>query len=98
MATYRELLAQRERLEAEIQQARDTERAGVIAEIRQKLVDYRIGLDELAGRRAKTAASGAGRPVAPKYRDPESGKEWSGRGKPPAWIKDAPNRDKFLIR
>lgn len=29
----------------------------------------------------------AGKKVAePKYRDPQSGKTWSGRGYPPAWI------------
>ncbi|MDR8398358.1 H-NS histone family protein [Paraburkholderia sp. USG1] len=98
MATYRELLAQREKLDAEIQQARNTERAAVIAEIRQKLLDHQIGLDELAGRRVKPAEVNVRRPVAPRYRDPASGKEWSGRGKPPAWIKNAPDRHKFLIR
>jgi DNA-binding protein H-NS len=34
--------------------------------------------------------------VAPKYRDPESGSTWSGRGKPPKWIAGQ-DRDSFLI-
>ena len=34
--------------------------------------------------------------VAPKYRDPESGSTWSGRGKPPKWIAGQ-DRDNFLI-
>lgn len=33
----------------------------------------------------------------PKYRNPENGATWTGRGKPPNWIKDAKNRDAFLI-
>jgi DNA-binding protein H-NS len=33
-----------------------------------------------------------------KYRDPVSGMTWSGHARPPAWIKDAPDRDAFLIR
>ncbi len=33
----------------------------------------------------------------PKYRNPETGATWTGRGKPPNWIKDAKNRDAFLI-
>jgi DNA-binding protein H-NS len=33
----------------------------------------------------------------PKYRDPASGATWSGRGHAPSWIKDAANRDAFLI-
>jgi DNA-binding protein H-NS len=43
-----------------------------------------------AAKTAKTA------PVA-KYRDPVSGATWSGRARPPAWIKDAKDRSKFLI-
>ncbi|SAK90673.1 histone-like nucleoid-structuring protein H-NS [Caballeronia glebae] len=31
------------------------------------------------------------------YRDPKSGAEWSGRGRAPAWLASAKNRDKFLI-
>jgi DNA-binding protein H-NS len=38
-------------------------------------------------------------PVAslPKYRDPETGKTWSGRGKRPNWF-DADRADAFLIK
>lgn len=36
--------------------------------------------------------------VAPKYRDPESGVTWTGRGLPPAWIRDAKDRTPFLIK
>lgn len=38
-------------------------------------------------------------PVAslPKYRDPETGKVWSGRGKRPHWF-DADRADAFLIK
>nr|WP_321968421.1 H-NS histone family protein [Burkholderia cepacia] len=35
---------------------------------------------------------------AAKYRDPKTGATWSGRGRAPAWIKDAKNRDRFLIQ
>lgn len=34
---------------------------------------------------------------APKYRDPATGATWTGRGKPPLWIKDAADRTPFLI-
>ena len=33
----------------------------------------------------------------PRYRDPKSGKTWTGRGKPPAWIAGAKDRSRFLI-
>jgi len=35
--------------------------------------------------------------VAPKYRDPVSGVTWTGRGRAPLWIRDAEDRDAFLI-
>lgn len=34
----------------------------------------------------------------PKYRDPKSGNTWSGKGKIPAWISSAANRDDYLIK
>ncbi|MFY1991987.1 H-NS family nucleoid-associated regulatory protein [Achromobacter xylosoxidans] len=40
-------------------------------------------------------------PVAPKYRHPESGQTWSGRGKTPLWLVEeegrGANRQQFLI-
>ena len=36
-------------------------------------------------------------PLAPKYRNPETGETWSGRGKAPRWI-DPSNKEKFLIK
>ncbi|MEN8503595.1 MULTISPECIES: H-NS family nucleoid-associated regulatory protein [Paraburkholderia] len=36
-------------------------------------------------------------PQAPKYRDPESGATWSGRGKAPAWLAGAKDRTTYLI-
>ncbi|SEI51712.1 H-NS histone family protein [Paraburkholderia diazotrophica] len=98
MSSYRELLAQREKLEKQIEEAKAREYAEVLNEIKQKMADYGITLAELGGSRAK-AAKAASRPragVAPKYRDPASGSTWSGRGKPPRWIAGQ-DRDKFLI-
>lgn len=36
-------------------------------------------------------------PQPPKYRNPKTGETWSGLARPPAWIKDVKNRDRFLI-
>jgi DNA-binding protein H-NS len=100
MSSYKELLAQREKLEKQIEEAKSREYAEVLNEIKQKMADYGITLAELGGgRAAKGAAKAAGRPragVAPKYRDPDSGSTWSGRGKPPRWIAGL-DREKFLI-
>ncbi len=99
MPSYKELLAQRESLERQIEEAKSREYAEVLNEIKQKMADYGITLQELAGGRGAkvSGASRGGRSgVAPKYRDPESGSTWSGRGKPPKWIAGQ-DRDSFLI-
>jgi DNA-binding protein H-NS len=46
-----------------------------------------------------TRATKAAKPskMPAKYRDPVSGLTWSGHARPPAWIKDAPDRSVFLI-
>jgi DNA-binding protein H-NS len=97
MSSYKELLAQREKLEKQIEEAKSREYAEVLNEIKQKMADYGITLAELGGGRGKSAKVGRPRAgVAPKYRDPDSGSTWSGRGKPPRWIAGQ-DREKFLI-
>ncbi|WP_395061109.1 H-NS family nucleoid-associated regulatory protein [Paraburkholderia silvatlantica] len=102
MSSYKELLAQREKLEKQIEEAKAREYAEVLDEIKQKMADYGITLAELggggrAGVKAAKAASRSRASVAPKYRDPDSGSTWSGRGKPPRWIAGQ-DRDRFLIQ
>ena len=85
MPSYKELLAQRENLERQIEEAKSREYAEVLNEIKQKMADYGITLADLGIGRGKLPKGGA-RPragVAPKYRDPVSGNTWSGRGNPP---------------
>ena len=35
--------------------------------------------------------------VMPKYRDPQSGKNWSGRGRSPAWVKDILQKNSITL-
>jgi DNA-binding protein H-NS len=69
------------------------ERLRVVASIQKQIDLYELGAVELgfAGKPMKPQ-----RTVEPKYRDPESGVTWSGRGKPPRWIA-ARDRAAFLI-
>jgi DNA-binding protein H-NS len=51
-----------------------------------------------AGAKATTSKlNGVKAKPAPKYRDPDSGNTWSGQGRAPTWIRDAADRDVFLI-
>lgn len=93
MSTYKELLAQREQLEQQLSKAFKEEKLNVIGEIMRKMSAHQITIDEIRGERARPTKEKA----AAKYRDPASGKEWSGRGKPPNWIKDVQDRSRYLI-
>jgi len=104
MATYKELVAQKEALEAQLAEVRANEVASVIEKIRGLMADYGLSVEDIAGkrRRGRPAGSGAGKaaatkePLPPKYMDPKTGKTWSGRGRTPAWIGKRPER--FLIQ
>lgn len=101
MATYKELLAQKEALEAQLAEMRSSEIASVIERIQGLMTEYGLTVDDIAAKRRRGRPSGSGAAVAlkaalpPKYRDPKTGKTWSGRGRVPAWLGKNPNR--FLI-
>ena len=85
MSTYAELQKQIAALQAQAHEARKTEIAGVVADIRAKMTEYNLTVEDL-GLGARRAGSRAGSTVAPKYRDPATGQTWSGRGKRPKWL------------
>ncbi len=107
MKTYSDVKAAIDKLQARAEELRQAEKAGVISRIREAISVYGITAAELglAGGGARGAARGAAAAPAPtkatvgvaKYRDPASGKTWTGRGKPPLWIVGAKDRDAFLI-
>jgi len=97
VATYKELKAQLAELESQASAVRQQEYDAVLADIRAKVVEFGYTEREIFGsRRGRPRLSHGASPA--KYRDPATGATWSGRGRAPNWIKDAKNRDKFLIR
>ena len=100
MATYRELLEQRDSLEQQIAEARRSEVASAIAEAKQLIAEYGLSAAD-CGFRGLGASSGKARTtVAVKYRGP-NGESWSGRGKAPNWLTSLEaqdrRRDEFLV-
>jgi DNA-binding protein H-NS len=85
--SYKELLQQRQALEAQIAAARQNE-----------VAEFGLTAQDIfpSGRRGRAASTGAGSVGVPKYRDPATGATWTGRGKPPNWI-NGKDRDQFLI-
>ncbi|MBR8317306.1 H-NS histone family protein [Burkholderia dolosa] len=77
--------------------ARLAEAQAVVDDIRAKVAEYGVTeKDIFGGRRGKSAKQQKAAAEA-KYCDPKTGATWSGRGRAPAWIKDAKNRNRFLI-
>jgi len=94
MPTLKELLAQREALQDQLEVARQRQAEIVLAEIVAKMGEYKISLSELMGHNVQVKAPVAS--TAPKYRDTTTGATWSGRGRAPHWIADK-NRADFLV-
>lgn len=94
MATYKDLLAQKAKLEEQLEAARQAELDTAIQQVRQIVQEYGLTAEDLglAGKTKKRK----GMVVAAKYMDPKTGATWSGRGRAPAWI--GKNRDRFLIK
>ncbi|WP_309467783.1 H-NS histone family protein [Comamonas sp.] len=93
ITSYKELLAQREALEQQITAARKAEVADAVQKIRGLVESFGLTQEDVFPlTKPKREASA----VAPKYRDPATGQTWTGRGKPPVWIKDK-DRSQFAI-
>lgn len=92
MATYKELKAQMEALAEKAEAARAAEFQAIVDDIRTKVAEFGITEKDIFGNRRGRPAKQAAAPVQAKYRDPKTGATWSGRGRAPAWIKDAKNR------
>ncbi len=104
MSIYRELLAQRETLDKQIEEARREEVSSAVATVKQLIAEYGLTAADCGFKPGTAAAStniGAARmPVAAKYRG-LNGETWSGRGKAPKWLTNLEaqgrKKDEFLI-
>lgn len=87
MSRYLELKSQLALLELRIEIAQATEKPKVIEEIRARMAEWGIELRDLqdARKSPKYVPKKSGR-YLPKYRDPDSGSTWSGKGREPGWI------------
>ena len=98
MATLQELIAQKESLEKLIQDTRQTELADAISKVKGLMAEYGLTQADIFGTaREPKKAKPEGSKVAAKYRDPVSGKEWSGRGLAPKWLQGR-EKSEFLIK
>jgi DNA-binding protein H-NS len=98
MATLQELIAQKEALEKLIQDTRQTELADAINKVKSLIAEFGLTQQDIFGTtRGAKKVKVEGSKVAAKYRDPVSGKEWSGRGLAPKGLQGR-EKIEFLIK
>ena len=87
MSTLSELIAQKNALDRQIAEARSSDRAAAIAQIRSLMSENGLTTADLvAAVPPRGTANGSRAKVAPKYKHPETGVTWTGRGLKPRWL------------
>lgn len=97
MSSYKDLLKQREEIDKKIQDARQRELTDAVAKVRVLVQEHGLSAADIfpPARSARSSAA-AGSKVAAKYKNPQTGETWTGRGKAPKWIQDQ-DRSQFEI-
>jgi DNA-binding protein H-NS len=98
MSKLQELMAQREALDKQIAETRKNELREAIRTVQSLVAEFDLTSADVFGsaRTDKKSDKRTGRKVAPKYRDPATGKTWTGRGRAPTWL-EGKDKVKFLI-
>lgn len=96
MSTYAEIQAQIAALESKAKEARAAEITGAKAQIAEIMTTYGLTLDDLRGIK-QSKSSKVRQPVPAKYKNPETGETWTGRGRAPLWLAGKSKED-FLIK
>ncbi|MCY0388418.1 H-NS histone family protein [Robbsia sp. Bb-Pol-6] len=97
-AELEQLLKEQEALETRINAIKSEQKQAVVNEIKSKIALFGLSIADLGLYIPSTSRERnyRSKPVAPKYRDPETGATWAGRGKPPRWMAGR-DRAEFLI-
>lgn len=80
MTSYIELEQQAKELMEKANAIRQQERAAVLADTRRVIDEWKFSVRELGMTRGRRTS------LPMKYRDPNTGKEWCGRGAMPKWL------------
>ena len=85
MSTSKELKEQAEELMRKAEELRRQELANVVGEIKRVMAEHRLTADDIGlGQSQKPQAARKASSKA-KYRDPNTGATWTGKGRLPAW-------------
>lgn len=93
-ATYAEITKQIAELQRAAEDARRNEIAEAKAKISAIMQEFGLSTLDLVGGKAKSDKIKAAVPA--KYKNPETGELWTGRGRAPRWL-DGKEKNDFLI-
>ena len=85
--TYELLLSQRAELDKQIIETIAAERSAAITSVRSVVAKFKLTPADIFSVK-RGPSPNKGKPAPAKYRDPETGKTWAGRGLAPKWLKD----------
>ena len=89
MASLKELLAQKEALDREIENTRKRARSEALARVKDLMAEFGLTSKDLGTKTGKKHSTRSGAKVAVQYRNAATGDAWSGRGLRPNWLKAA---------
>ena len=93
MPTYAEYVAEIEKLKELAEATRKEEIKQAREKIREIMTQNGLTAEDLVEKQATRAP----KPVAARYRNPESGDTWSGRGRMPRWLSEE-TKEKYAIK
>lgn len=92
-----ELSALIETAQARRKEKMEGAKEALLADFKDKAAELGLSLSALMSApkpaKERKPRQGKGEKVAPKYRNPETGDTWTGRGREPAWIKGKDRSD-----
>jgi DNA-binding protein H-NS len=94
MPTYAEYMQQIAELQTLAEQARRKEVEEARTKIRELMQAHGLAADDL--KENAKSVSKVREPIVPKYKDPVSGKTWTGRGRAPSWL-NGRDKKEFII-
>lgn len=97
MPTYQEYYEQIAKLQALAEQARQDELVEARRKVRELMDAYNLTPSDFAKSTKKAKQVQKKGMVQAKYRDPDSGATWTGRGRAPRWLNGG-EKEKFLIK
>lgn len=97
MPTYQEYQEQIANLQALAEQARLDELKEARRKVRELMDAYKLSPTDFAEPNKKTKQAEKKGAVQAKYRDPDSGATWTGRGRAPRWL-NGRKKEEFLIK